>query len=119
MEIGQMATDDSVVALCSHLEMLRREFSFLRREVTSRSSRVLLPASAGKKKACDQGQISNLSAVVVEEKMRTQQVEEVNLPYLGCKAEEAMDFLLLETQQLLFRFNSLKNIIQNPRLTGQ
>ncbi|KAE8778070.1 hypothetical protein D1007_49047 [Hordeum vulgare] len=109
MEIGQMATDDSVVALCSHLEMLRREMMFLRREVTSR---VLLPA--GKKKKACQDQISNLSVQFME--MGTQQVKEVNLPYLGCETEEAMDFLLLETQQLLYRFNSLSSTLKTFRV---
>ncbi|XP_048557785.1 uncharacterized protein LOC125538556 [Triticum urartu] len=106
MEIGH---DDSVVALSSHLEMLRREISFLMREVTSRG---LLPA--GKKKV-SQEQISNLSAQFKE--MCTQQVKEVNLPYLGCETgEEVMDFLLVETQQLLFRFTSLASTLKTFRV---
>lgn len=36
----------------------------------------------------------------------------VNLPYLGCDTEEVMDFLLVETQQLLYHFNSSASILQ-------
>ncbi|XP_037403650.1 uncharacterized protein LOC119266107 [Triticum dicoccoides] len=106
MEIGH---DDSVVALSGHLEMLRREISFLRREVTSRG---LLPAGNNK---VSQEHISNLSAQFKE--MRTRQVTEVNLPYLGCKTgEEVMDFLLVETQQLLFGFTSLASTLKTFRV---
>uniref|UniRef100_A0A453DLR0 Uncharacterized protein n=1 Tax=Aegilops tauschii subsp. strangulata TaxID=200361 RepID=A0A453DLR0_AEGTS len=49
--------------------------------------------------------------------MRTQQLKEVNLPYLGCNTgEEVMDFLLVETQQLLFRFTSLASTLKTFRV---
>ncbi|XP_044971109.1 uncharacterized protein LOC123431365 [Hordeum vulgare subsp. vulgare] len=38
--------------------------------------------------------------------------KKVDLPYLGCHTEDAMDFLLVETHQLLYRFNSFPSIVQ-------
>ncbi|XBI56002.1 hypothetical protein VPH35_037689 [Triticum aestivum] len=57
-EMGQMGHDDLVVALSSHLEVLRREISFLRTEVTSRGNGL-----AGNGNKADQEHIimSNLS----------------------------------------------------------
>ncbi|KAI5015846.1 hypothetical protein ZWY2020_059385 [Hordeum vulgare] len=84
-----------VVALSSHLGMLRREITFLRTEVTSRTGNKLA------------GQVmSNLS---LHDNLLKKKVD---LPYLGCHTEDAMDFLLVETHQLLYRFNSFPSIVQ-------
>ncbi|VAH55031.1 unnamed protein product [Triticum turgidum subsp. durum] len=106
-EMGQMGPDDLVVALSSHLEVLRREISFLRTEVKSRGNGL-----AGNGNKADQEHIimSNLSLD------DTLLKKKVNLPYLGCETEDVMDFLLVETQQLLYHFNSFASILQRFRI---
>nr|XP_040256337.1 uncharacterized protein LOC109747138 [Aegilops tauschii subsp. strangulata] len=96
-----------VVALSSHLEVLRREISFLRTEVMSRGNGL-----AGNGNKADQEHIimSNLSLD------DTLLKKKVNLPYLGCETQDVMDFLLVETQQLLYRFNSFASIQQKFRI---
>uniref|UniRef100_A0A453BYV5 Uncharacterized protein n=1 Tax=Aegilops tauschii subsp. strangulata TaxID=200361 RepID=A0A453BYV5_AEGTS len=98
---GQMA-NDLVGVLSGHLGMLKREISFLRTEVKSRGL-------AGNR-ACQEQIMSNLRPL--DENL----LKKVNLPYLGSNTEEVMDFLLVETQQLLYRFNSLASILQKLRI---
>ncbi|XP_044318719.1 uncharacterized protein [Triticum aestivum] len=100
-EIVQMA-NDLVGVLSGHLGMLKREISFLRTEVKSRGL-------AGNR-ACQEQIMSNLGPL--DENL----LKKVNLPYLGSNTEEVMDFLLVETQQLLYRFNSLASILQKVRI---
>uniref|UniRef100_A0A3B6DEW3 DUF6598 domain-containing protein n=3 Tax=Triticinae TaxID=1648030 RepID=A0A3B6DEW3_WHEAT len=100
-EMVQMA-NDLVGVLSGHLGMLKREISFLRTEVKSRGL-------AGNR-ACQEQIMSNLGPL--DENL----LKKVNLPYLGSNTEEVMDFLLVETQQLLYRFNSLASILQKVRI---
>ncbi|XP_048560048.1 uncharacterized protein LOC125540477 [Triticum urartu] len=99
-EMVQMA-NDLVGVLSGHLGMLKREISFLRTEVKSRGL-------AGNR-TCQEQIMSNLP---LDENL----LKKVNLPYLGSNTEEVMDFLLVETQQLLYRFNSLASILQKLRI---
>jgi hypothetical protein len=101
-----------VEALCRHREVLRRETTFLRREVTSRN----LSTMAGKRAYLQQTQLSNGEPQLQDQEIMDSKTEttkhHVSLPYLVSRRKEALGLLLHETDLLRYRIQSLASILR-------
>ncbi|XBI60605.1 hypothetical protein VPH35_041519 [Triticum aestivum] len=95
-------------ALCRHRELLRRETESLRKEVTSRG----LSTFAGKKAYVSSNSTSTIHAPPQLVDPTTTTLHRVSLPYVVRNRDEALGFLLSESDDMRRRIESLASILR-------